>query len=63
MNATIGSIALERCIVAIHECRGGLLTIAGHGWVRFRRGRITDGSCTGLPEYLMIRAHWEQIGF
>lgn len=63
MNATISSNTLERCIVAIHECHAGLLTIAGHGWVRIRRGRITDGSCTGLREYLLIRAHWEQIGF
>lgn len=54
---------VSRCVLAIHECQSGLLSIKGHGWVRYRRGRIMDGRCTGLHEYLLMRAHWEQTGF
>jgi hypothetical protein len=62
---------LEACIVAIHRCKAGSLTLKGpegfagfgSGWVRYHRGRITGGNCTGLPEYLLMRAHWEQTGF
>jgi hypothetical protein len=54
---------LEQCIVAIHRCRGGLLTIEGAGWVRIRRGEIVDGNCLGLREYRLMRAHWTQTGF
>ncbi|MFP3637542.1 hypothetical protein [Paraburkholderia sp. SIMBA_054] len=56
-------VEVEQCMVAIHNARGGLLTIRGHGWVRIRRGRIVDGQCTGLTEYLLMRAFWEQTGF
>lgn len=54
---------LEHCIVAIHTCRGGLLSIKGHGWVRYQRGRIVDGRCTGLSEYILMRSYWKQTGF
>lgn len=63
MKTADSTNTVELCIVAIHQCTGGLLSIMGHGWVRVHRGRIVDGRCTGLREYLLIRAHWEQTGF
>jgi hypothetical protein len=62
---------LEACIVAIHSCKAGFLTLKGpegfagygRGWVSYHHGRILAGSCTGLAEYLLMRAHWEQTGF
>lgn len=54
---------IEACMVAIHETSAGFLEIIGHGWVSIRRGNILAGDCTGLPQYLLMRAHWEQTGF
>ncbi len=44
MNAGLSAKTVELCIVAIHECRAGLLSIKGHGWVTVRRGRIAKAA-------------------
>ena len=63
MTLPNGVSMVEHCILSIHRCNCGFLTIEGHGWVRYWRGRIMGGRCTGLPEYLLMLSHWEQTGF